>query len=233
MPYGSFKVEFETLGILNDLNSPVEVLKTLLGTVPQENLLGFNFNRYWGREAGQYHPAMDVRLNVDNIDQLVQAIRRTLEELVKQGKIRWYSSDPEEWHEPEFVVHAHEVATRCAIEFVDRMSCDNTLLGYLKRQPVEVMGHFVRLFLLAMGFEPYVAWTYLRSQPPDGLDKLARKCAELVDLSTYDRDRRSDYLERLLHAFFNCTIPSVEPHIVNYLMASNYWHTLAERRLSR
>jgi len=225
MPYVSIEVEFESPALLYELIGPIEVLRVVLGVIDQSNLRGYNFNRYYDPNQNLPHPTIALRLNLDNPDQSIQAIHDALQRLVQEGKIRFFRLAPQPWQEPQFVVDAHEASTKCAMEFVDRITRDPALLRSLKEQPLEFMGHFVRALLQSMGLNAFITWANLRSPPPVGVDNLARACSAFVALN--NQERKADFLERFLHTFLNCTIIGVEQPIITMLYTSDIWKNLA------
>jgi hypothetical protein len=228
MPYVSFEIEFESPKALHDLNGPIGILKTVLGVIVQENLRGYNFNRYYSPEEGLYHPNMDLRVNLVNVEESIEPIRKALQEFVQKGVIRYFRPDPKSWEEPQFVVDAHEASTRCAISFVEGLNNNRDLMQYAGEHPREFMRHFVRLLLQLMGLTPHVAWTHLRTPPPAGLNTLAQSCARLVSSSFSSQMNKADFLERFLHTFFNCTVGAMEGEVIGVLSNSLFWNELAQ-----
>jgi hypothetical protein len=228
MPYVSFEVEFQNPDALRDLNAPIDVLRAVLAVIPPENLRGYNFNRYYSPSEGLHHPNMDLRVNLDNVEQSREPIKNALRALAQQGVIRCYGPEPRSWAEPQFVIDAHEASTRCAINFVEGLKKEAGLAQYMKEHPSEFMTHFVRLLLEFMGLRPYVAWTYLRIPPPEGLDDLARRCAMLVSNQFGAQKKKADFLERFLHTFFNCTVGAMEGKVMGALSGSLFWKSLTE-----
>jgi hypothetical protein len=171
---------------------------------------------------------MDLRVNLVNVEQSIEPIRRALQELVQKGVIRYFRPDPKSWEEPQFVVDAHEASTRCAMIFVEGLNKDRGLMQYAVEHPREFMKHFVRLLLQLMGLTLHVAWTYLHSPPPAGLDKLARSCVGVVSSVFTSQMNKADFLERFLHTFFNCTVGAMEGEVIGVLSNSLFWKELAE-----
>lgn len=227
VPYVSFEVEFEKPQDLNDLYKPIEVLQNVLQAIPSKNLLGYNFNRYYSPNIGLYHPNMDLRLNLRDLEQSRDSIKKALQNLVDKGVIRHFGREPRPWDEPQFVKEAHEASTKCAIIFVDRLRIEPSLMESLRSEPLKFMTNFVHLLLKSMGLPSLVAWTYLRTTPPDEVRNLAQACGATVSDCFKSQTGKADFLERFLHTFFNCTLMEAEREVLPIFSDSMFWKQLA------
>jgi hypothetical protein len=99
----------------------------------------------------------------------------------------------------------------------------------LNGNPVEFMLHGVSLLLESLGLQPYIACGYLRTQPPDGLVQVVQRCTGLLEPVFSRHTRKADFPERFLHLFSNCTVAAADSAVVNSLLLSQLWKTLAER----
>jgi hypothetical protein len=199
-----------------------------VGVIQPHNLQGYNFNRYYAPTQGIPNPRIDLRVNLTNVDEAVEPIRRCLQGLVSARKLTRFSTEPRVWNEPEFVVDAHEMATACAFRFVDDVMRNQALSRALSDRTVEFMLHFLRLLFESMGLQPYIAWTYLRQPAPAGLDQVVQRCTSpLADLFRR-QTRKADFLERFVHLFLNCTVSAAEQEVANSLLGSMLWRILAE-----
>lgn len=203
-------------------------MRTVVGVIQPHNLQGYNFNRYYAPAKGIPNPRIDLRVNLTNVDEAVEPIRRSLEGLVSARRIVRFSTEPRVWNEPEFVVDAHEMATVCAFRFVDDVMSDRILSRALSGGTVEFMLHFFRLLFESMGLHPYIAWTYLRQPAPEGLVRVVQHCFTPLAALFRSQTRRADFLERFVHLFLNCTVVAAEQGVANSLLGSMLWRTLAE-----
>ena len=197
-----------------------------MDVIPQRNLLGYNFNRYYSPQSGIPNPRIDLRLNLAN-DESLASIRGCLEGFVRDGRITHFSAEPQPWKEPEFVVEAHEVATACALQFVDGVRDSDVLMGALTANATEFMLHFFTLLFDSIGLHPYVVWGILRTQPPEGLTQVVQSCAALLEPVFRRQTRRADFLERFMHLLPNCTVSGTDIGVVNALLVSQFYKTLA------
>jgi hypothetical protein len=210
------------------LNGPIEIVRTVVAAIQSRNLQGYNFNRYYDPQHGVTKPRIDLRFRVSDADEVLEPVRRCLREFVSAGRIVSFSNEPRTWIEPDFVFEAHEMATRCAILFVDEVTHNQVLLHALADNNGEFMLHFLRRLFELIGVESYVAWTYLRRPAPEGLEEVVQRCAGPLGDSFRHQTRRADYLERFVHLFLNCTVNRVEQWLLNSLLASMLWRRLAE-----
>lgn len=156
-----------------------------------------------------------------------RTIQNTAEQLLTSNKIRWWNNRPETWNEPSFVVKAHEIATNCAIEFKEQLDLNDLTYQKLMGNPDEFMWIFAVSLLKHSRFNPYVAWTYLRSSIPTDIDDIANVCSQILLNAIGNLRPKPDFVERFIHAFFNCTISS-EQKLLNILGASQIFNKIVD-----
>jgi len=227
MTYKVFEVEFEDPGTLFDLNEPIGIFKAFVSAVEPTNLVGSNFNKYWDPQHDIYHPHMSIRLNLRSDEESVMhEISGVGQGLLTRSEIRHFRPIREPWSEPDFVIKAHETATACAVKFKEELDTRHELYANLTRDPLKHMGHFIRLMLQHAGFNVYIAWTFLREAPPNGINEIARSCASILSQSIGSQRPKPDFIERFLHCFFNCTIAGIENIFHDWLTKSQMWNQL-------
>jgi hypothetical protein len=230
MGYLGFDIVFHGTDQLFDLVYPIRTFTDLTERVPRQILLGRNFNRYYDPEHGAVHPLITIRVNTTDDGRVRQVVGEYAEALISLGKISSFVPHTSYWFEPSLVMKAHETGTECAIVFVNSLASDYGLREFLMKEPLEFMSHFMVRMLRSAGFQPFIAWTFLRTPPPETLNRLADACAEKAkEMGIPDEDIiGANFSERFFHAFLNCTVQSVEHALVNRFIVSRLWNEMGK-----
>ena len=234
MSYVFVELELNLVDFHN-LFKVVELYSEMINAVPKENVLGGNFNKYWNLNAVEADPTSEeifphisVRFNLKDIEACRTQIIEKADELVRSRRTRFHGT-LKEWHEPEFVVRAHELGTRCCLVTSTQLQKEQ-LYEYLKRDREKFLLHLLSEMLRGAGLKVSIPWTYVRprqGEPPVELRECAGLLAKEIEQSK-GMIHNPDFLERFLHAFLNCLgFSGVEGRFLNLLMIGRAWNDLA------
>jgi len=223
--YFDVEVKLETLW---DIKEVVNIYLDLISSYDKNELIGHNFNKYYEKEGAK--PRISVRLNL-NMSELEKVVVKKAEELVNLGKIVEFDRNLHAWNEPEFVAKAHEIGTACTLRLKELMDRNPEIYKkFLTRKP-QFMVHLASLTLNKIGFDFHIIWALLRDSPVKTaeIDSIAEELAKVFLATTEDDDINSDYLERFVHAFFNCSESSNSDRLFyDWAITSQFWNALAK-----
>jgi hypothetical protein len=231
MPYKYFDVEFPTVETLHDLRKPIEVFKRFIEAISEERIRGWNFNKYF-HPPQEPHPKISIRINLVSEEGVTEEITRVAKDLLAMGDIRLCDSTLRPWTEPDFVVRAHEAATMCALKFREEFDARPDAQSHYTRDPTDFVGHFIISLLNQLGFNLYIAWTYLRTPLPEYIEEIAEACSQIVSQHAESQITNPDFVERFIHCFTNCTSINFEGLLRDWLTRSEPWQNIAQSRRS-
>lgn len=226
MPYKYFNVELHRLEQLSDLSFPINLFVRYV-TELGDRILGYNFNKYY-QPPNNPHPTISLRFNVIKpVEQIVLDLSQRLRE---SGDIRYYDKELHDWSEPDFVVRAHEIGTLCAIELKNRIDASSDLLRKFQSKPVEFMIYHVYEMLRSIGFGVEIIWSLLRLSPvrEDEIVTITQSCAEIFNSNIGELEVTPSFMERFIHAFFNCTFSKAESAFKGWLNESQFWKEIVD-----
>ena len=227
MSYKYFNVEFPTVESLFDLRKPIEVFKRFIEAIGEERIRGCNFNKYY-QPPQNPHPLISIRMDLVDEQGVTNEIDRVARDLLGRGDIRLCDSTLHPWSEPDFVVKAHEAATMCALTFKEEFDARPDAQSHYNRNPTDFAGHFIISVLKQLGFNPYIAWTYLRTPLPDYINEIAVACSQIVSRHAGSHLTNPDFVERFIHCLSNCTSIKFENLLQGWFTASMLWQKLVE-----
>lgn len=225
MTYKYFEIEFHRVKELFDLEKPIEVFGIFMGALG-ENIQGAHFNKYY-EPPHNPHPRIAVRLDFEDEDIVREIVLRVAKELEEREEIRYYDKELKDCVEPDFVLRAHEIGTACALELKNWMAENQDVYRSFRTDPRRKAGFMTQLISLLLeqtGLQATVAWSILRESPTYEKDELrdeervvnlARTCAIECREGLKELEKRlmPDFLERLVHAFYNCTYTLVDTQV--------------------
>jgi hypothetical protein len=197
----------------------------------RDHISGYNFNKYY-QPPSSPHPSISIRFNVTELD--LESVKQTVldlsKKLLENGEIRSYDKQLSAWDEPEFVVKAHELGTLCAVEFKNRMERNDELYQKFRTNPVEFMVYFAYIILRSIGFDVKIIWSLLRFSPirESEVTEIASSCSEIFHGKLGDNEVSPDFMERFVHAFFNCTYSQAKSVFKNWISESRFWKEIVD-----
>lgn len=226
MPYRYFNIELHHLEQLFDLSFPINLFERYV-TELGDRISGHNFNKYY-QPPSNPHPTLSLRFNV--IKPVEQTILDLSQRLRESGDIRYYDSELHDWSEPDFVVRAHEIGTLSAIELKNGIEASSDLMGKLQSKPVEFTVYFVSEMLRSIGFDVKILWSLLRLSPvrEDEIAAITHSCAEIFNRNIGEIEVTPSFMERFIHAFFNCTFSRAESAFRSWLNESQFWKGIVD-----
>lgn len=234
------------------LEIPVNIFSAFIQALG-ENIAGANFNKYY-EPPKIPHPLISVRFSFkEEREDIVKRIAlRVANDLLNNGQIRYHDNDLREWTEPNFVAVAHELGTARALDLKTWMVQNQDIYQHYQVDSIKKAGFMAQLIHLTfrqVGFGVPFVWGFLRESPLYNKDELKDE-ERVVDLSRImarkleekmkevDKEIIPDFLERAVHALFNCTLTraditdprglSTEMRVLSWLDNSLRWKQIAK-----
>jgi len=246
MVYKYLSVWFVKSEDLFNLEKPIDIFikfKEGLG----ENITGANFNKY---SDGNSFFKIDVRIEFDNANEntIVDKIKQIAEKIEKEENIRC-EKELKTWIEPDFVVKAHEIGSYFATEIRNWLKREKNINRDFQdpRKKANLLTQLIYLMLKDCGFDIHIIWSILRESPLYEKDTLIHdeRIVSFVkthiiklkeELKKIDIELIPDFLERTLHAFFNCVQTmqdNSEQIFFNRIIMSSVYSKLTRREVDK
>lgn len=226
MPYKYFNVELHRLEQLSDLSFPINLFLRYVRELGNR-ILGYNFNKYY-QPPSNPHPTISLRFNeIKPVEQIVLDLSQRLRE---SGDIRNFDRELHDWSEPDFVIRAHELGTLCAIELKNGIEASRDLLQKFQSKPDEFMVYYVYEMLKSTGFDVKIIWSLSRLSPirEEDIVTITQSCAKIFTNDIGEIELTPSFMERFLHAFFNCTFSRAENEFKGWLNESQFWQEIVD-----
>lgn len=228
MPYKLFNIRLGRMPNPRDyLNEPIEIYKAFIKRAGTR-ISSSNFNKY-GENTQPPNLRIEIRLDINNQRALVASLQQVTNRLSSSNRIQLTRVVFEDWNPPDFVIEAHETATKCAVAFKEEIDAHQQTLANLLGNIDDFMWKFMIAVLRGAGFEPRIIWGILRDPIPNEITSLADACSPILRESITNFPLTPDYLERFVHCFYNCTIGK-ENNLLISVQLSNIWQSISDSR---
>jgi hypothetical protein len=229
LPYKYFTVRFRNIEELAEVRRPIEVYKRFIDSIA-DLVSTTNFNKYSNSQQ-PYDPRIEIRLNMANAndENIAVATLGTISATMQSSHtIQGCDTQLRDWREPDFVTKAHETASACALTFKQRLDVEPATYTDLMSNKDDFMCKFMISLLRQAGFRPNVIWGFLRTEIPPAIINLASSCSPILVTSMENQRALASFVERFVHALFNCTVSQETVQFLPILTTSSIWQGLSD-----
>jgi hypothetical protein len=209
-----------------DWNKSYEIVTSFLN---QKGVKGYSYNLYFGGNELLAHIA--VRFNFEKDEEGKQAIEKLIDNLIEK-KLVTARGEWTPFMTTPSVVKGTEVATKCALAFMDWMNKNQEILKSYLNNPIEFTSRFLVILLQQLGFKGYFEEYPLDSATIELIRDCAKHCSSQVK-EDFSQKLDIDFMERVVHHFLNCihidtgrTEPAIRAQIAHW----EWLGTLLERK---